>query len=300
MKKDKSWFLRHKVISTILAVLLFAVPLIVVNLLFKWKSNIYIIEAEWSAGDVLGYIAGFEAFIGTVLLGVVAIAQNKKANDINDRLLQMQEESQRFKIKEKASPVTLKPLITDLKNKYYVIKNDDNYKEYDVVNQKYKYIFFMKSPSIDPDNCKLFNMIIEIENISKIILKEIYIDNFRLYDITTNDSGVSPEKEKIREYVFDENNEDNSIQCVLRPGDTVRVCFKIGMDGYDLSKESFNVNFDLSTMSIYNVIFSENVNLFRNNVADKEDRVYVVEDRSYFVNMPEAIEPFDEEDKNNG
>ena len=147
---------------------------------------------------------------------------------------------------------------------------------------------------------KNFNMVIELENISDIILREIYIDNFRLYDITTNNSGVSPAKEQIREYVFDENNEDNSIKCVLRPGDMVRICFKIGMDDYDLSNESFNVNFDLSTMSIYNVIFSENVNLFRNNVVDTRDRVYVSEDRSYFVNMPEAIERYDEEDKNNG
>lgn len=300
MKKGKSWFLRHKVISVVIAVLLFAVPLIVVNSLFKWKSNIYIIEAEWSAGDVLGYIAGFEAFIGTILLGIIAVVQNKKANDINDRLLQMQEESQRFKIKEKAAPVAVTAQITDLSKKYYVIKDDDVFDEYDVLNQKYKYVFFVDSPSINRDNRKLFNMVIELENISDIILKEIYIENFRLYDIITNNSGVSPTKEEIREYIFDVSNENNYIQCMLRPKDTIKICLKIGMDEYDLSKESFNVNFDLSTMSIYNVIFSENVNLFRNNVADEKDRVYVVEERAYFVNMPEAIEPYDEEDSNNG
>ena len=232
---------------------------------------------------------GYMSFFGTVLLGAVAMAQNQKVHNINDKLLQMQEESQRFQIKEKASPISITPIILDKHRNYYVICDDSDFDEFDVVNQKYEYIFFMECPLIEKDKANLYNMVIEIENISDIILKEIYIENFKLYDIITNSSGVPVEKENIREYIY-ENKPDQSINCILKPHEKMKMCFKIDMDGYDLSEESFHLNFDISTMSIYNVIFSENINMMRNNVVDKVDRVFLNVDRVYFVNMPEAIE----------
>lgn len=55
----------------------FFLPLLIVHLIFKWHSGISFFEAEWTAGDIITYIAGFEAFIGTVFLGTVAIKQNE-------------------------------------------------------------------------------------------------------------------------------------------------------------------------------------------------------------------------------
>ena len=49
----------HKALSCIIAILMFVLPLIVVHFLFKWNSNIEWIQAEWDAGDVISYIAGF-------------------------------------------------------------------------------------------------------------------------------------------------------------------------------------------------------------------------------------------------
>ena len=43
-------------------------------------------------------------------------------------------------------------------------------------------------------------------------------------------------------------------------------------------------------ISIYNVIFSTNVTLFRNNVVDIVDRVYVIIDQCNFQNMLELDE----------
>lgn len=289
MKKDKPWFLRHKVISIFLVLLLFVIPLIAVNILFKLETDVWFLQAEWSAGDILGYIAGFEAFIGTLLLGVAALKQSDRANEINDRLMQMQEESQRFEIREKAAPIAVIPQTADQKKQSYVI-NDDDSDEYDVLNQKFEYVFFTESPSITRENYKLFNMVIELVNISNAIIKEIELSNFRLFDILTNTSGVSPEKENITEYIYNENNAETTVKCMLRPGESVKICLKIGMDGYDLSKESFCVNFDLSTVSIYNVRFTENVGMLRNNVVDEKDRVYISEDQRSFASVPDAAE----------
>ena len=109
LKKNNSGFNRHIIVNIIIAILLFTLPLIIINILFKMKTDIWFLKAEWSAGEVLSYIGGFEALLGTIILGVVAIKQNNKANDINDRLLKMVEESRRFRIEEKAASVQLIP-----------------------------------------------------------------------------------------------------------------------------------------------------------------------------------------------
>lgn len=94
------WMLTHKTKTAILTALLFAVPLIIVHILFKWNSRITWIQAEWSAGDILSYIAGFEAFIGTTFLSFLALWQNQKhkqENDAKDRqLIEIENEKMRL------------------------------------------------------------------------------------------------------------------------------------------------------------------------------------------------------------
>lgn len=72
--------------------MLLGIPFII-NVLFKIYSPIYLFEAEWSAGDALGYYGDVLAFIGTVVLGALALYQNhiikkeadKKAADIEEQ-----------------------------------------------------------------------------------------------------------------------------------------------------------------------------------------------------------------------
>lgn len=74
------WIKKNKLFFGFIVLLLFLVPLLIVHILFKLNSNIEWLLAEWSAGDVLAYIAGFEAFIGTVALGALALWQNQQIN----------------------------------------------------------------------------------------------------------------------------------------------------------------------------------------------------------------------------
>lgn len=95
-----NWIMKHKTITTIIVILLFSIPLIIVHFLFKWDSNNYWIVAEWSAGDIIAYIAGFEAFIGTTLLSFLALWQNQKhklENDAKDqKILEIENEKIRL------------------------------------------------------------------------------------------------------------------------------------------------------------------------------------------------------------
>ena len=90
-----AWILKHKTKTLILIIVLFLLPLIIANALFKWYSGFSFLSAEWSAGDLIVYIAGFEAFIGTVILGFVAAWQTARANNTNDKLFTLTEENER-------------------------------------------------------------------------------------------------------------------------------------------------------------------------------------------------------------
>lgn len=90
-----AWVKKHKMMTILVIIGLLLVPLIVVHLLFKWDTGYDFISAEWSAGDLIVYIAGFEAFAGTVILGIIAVWQTDKANKTNDSLLKLTEENER-------------------------------------------------------------------------------------------------------------------------------------------------------------------------------------------------------------
>ena len=59
-----------------------AVPM-VVNILFKFSSTF---SAEWSAGDALAYVSGFQALLGTIILGIITVEQGQDAQRVNERL----------------------------------------------------------------------------------------------------------------------------------------------------------------------------------------------------------------------
>ena len=72
------WIKKNKFLTGLIVFLSFITPLIIVHFLFKYDSGNDLIRAEWTAGDVLAYIAGFLAFIGTISLGALALWQNQQ------------------------------------------------------------------------------------------------------------------------------------------------------------------------------------------------------------------------------
>ena len=80
------WFIKNKLKAIVLAVLGFVLPLLVVHLLYKLNIGLVWLHTAWTAGDILTYIAGFEALCGTVILGLVSIYQNKAAQQANERI----------------------------------------------------------------------------------------------------------------------------------------------------------------------------------------------------------------------
>lgn len=105
---------KHWIATILICVSAFALPLLIVHILFKWSSGNSWLAAEWSAGDVLGYIAGFESLSGTIALGIVTVYQSKKANEANERLAKENNQLQK---------ISIQPLLPILKVNNLDIKN---------------------------------------------------------------------------------------------------------------------------------------------------------------------------------
>lgn len=100
---------KHKPYVLLICILIFILPLIIVHILYSIDIRCEWLKAKWSAGELLSYIAGFEAFIGTVSLGFLSLYQNHQ--------LQSQYE-------ESKKPLLSMNLINDNNFIYLVIENN--------------------------------------------------------------------------------------------------------------------------------------------------------------------------------
>lgn len=89
MEKILKWINGHKKFSVFLILITVLIPIIVTHILFKIKTGCGWIIAEWEAGDILGYCGDILSFLGTIILGYVAICQTQKANDISEKLMEL-------------------------------------------------------------------------------------------------------------------------------------------------------------------------------------------------------------------
>ena len=80
------WIKSHKIGTAFICVCFCVLQAFIIHVLHKWNIGIPFFAAEWNPGDVLEYVSGFEAFLGTVFLGVVSLDQSRKAEETNKRL----------------------------------------------------------------------------------------------------------------------------------------------------------------------------------------------------------------------
>lgn len=82
------WIKSHKILFVLSCIgvitMLFGIPF-VINLLFKTPAVNELFQAEWDAGDALGYYGAVLSFIGTVVLGALALYQNHIIKLLIDR-----------------------------------------------------------------------------------------------------------------------------------------------------------------------------------------------------------------------
>lgn len=89
-------FLKVLIVIVALLALVIALP-VLINLLFKLPAPSSICIAEWTAGDALGYYGAVLSFLGTVALSALALWQNYKINELNNKHTTLLEEMEREK-----------------------------------------------------------------------------------------------------------------------------------------------------------------------------------------------------------
>lgn len=80
------WMKGHKFITGLICFIIFILQALAVHALHKCNIGIPWFSKIWEPGDFLAYVSGFEAFLGTVFLGLVSLNQSKKADAANMRL----------------------------------------------------------------------------------------------------------------------------------------------------------------------------------------------------------------------
>lgn len=88
MDRILKWIIRNMSKSFLIIIIVFFIPLLVVHILFKLTAVNNFFVAKWTAGELLGYISGFLAFIGTIVLGVLALWQNKQIHNQQIEMLE--------------------------------------------------------------------------------------------------------------------------------------------------------------------------------------------------------------------
>lgn len=128
MNKILEFIRKHSKITVILIILCSLLPLIIVHILFKWNSGIAFLVAEWSAGELLGYIGTLLSFWGTIILGWLALQASNKANELSRRVIELEQDHYRLEMRPfvlvsnwKAYEVDSRELVNDPKKKFIQI-----------------------------------------------------------------------------------------------------------------------------------------------------------------------------------
>lgn len=90
MEKILSWIKNHKKLAILIVVLLVLLPILTIHILFKIKTEFYWLQATWQSGEILSYFGDVLTFIGTIVLGYVAITQTERANSLTHALLKIE------------------------------------------------------------------------------------------------------------------------------------------------------------------------------------------------------------------
>lgn len=95
MEKILQWINENKVKTICIISAIIFVPILIIHILFKWDPGISCLIPEWEAGDILGYFGDVISFLGTIILGYIAILQTEKANTLSNEMVKLEWEKKK-------------------------------------------------------------------------------------------------------------------------------------------------------------------------------------------------------------
>lgn len=132
------------------------VPLIVILVSFAGDFGFLPTGTDLDKSDWLGFWAGYLSFAGSLILGVIALWQNDKANEMNDMMAKLTQESnelvkgnQRLEISRNKPVLEVVPLILDEIPQPFVSKTEKDYDiKFNIFNSSSNNAFNIKTTDI--------------------------------------------------------------------------------------------------------------------------------------------------------
>lgn len=155
MNKALEFIHKHGKVVIVLIILCSLLPLVIVHILFKWNSGIDFLSAEWSAGELLGYIGTLLSFWGTIILGWLALQASDKANELSKKVIELEQDHYRLE---------MRPFVLVSNWKAYEIDNQEL-----ANNPKKKYIQIGS-----PNGEKILGLAIELTNTTESVISVQY------------------------------------------------------------------------------------------------------------------------------
>ena len=177
------WISKHKKITTLLCCIIIFLPIIIIHVLFKIKTNFYWLQSEWTSGEVLGYFGDVLSFIGTITLGYIAVSQTEKANSLSEELLRIEKDK-------------LKPRLDFSQDNLYNIYLSDNiYQQFSVKKRPERMIMEILYTTEPRSGIVTDSALIELEvlNRSGSDISQIYVRNVDFY-LCVNDPNNNSNK----------------------------------------------------------------------------------------------------------
>lgn len=178
MNKIVAWIQTHKGRTACIVFIAFICPLVIVHILFKLKTNIDWLVAEWEPGDVLAYIAGFEALLGTVILGVITVKQSQDAQKMNERLSKENNYLQKISVQKLLPFIKIPKVVVEDSQEIkaqYVAPNSVSVSETITPNERRTFIN-IGTTSVGADEIFLKTIKLTLKNISEGIISKITIE----------------------------------------------------------------------------------------------------------------------------
>lgn len=203
MSKILDWIKKHVWQTILIGFGLFFAPLFLVHVAYKIPAISPWFASTWEAGELITYIAGFEAFLGTVVLGAVAVRQNDKSNELNARMIKNEELHGTFE--RQPNLVIRNSKIQPFINKhkvsfpsYIFIPRDCNQHEYLSSDDMFQVSFELLNDSNTYASIMILQMDLRIFNSPDInsFIKSIIFDKY-LYDECVSIYNIAPQKTTI-------------------------------------------------------------------------------------------------------
>lgn len=206
MSEILDWINKHKLYTLLIIVSIFLIFFLPIHILIYMNSVLtssFFDEIGLSTDSLITYIAGFEAFVGTFFLGIIALRQNEKANDLNKRMLENEEKRDIYdrtpRIKVTAGEISHVSLGT--------------LEDMDIPYYSYANIFNTRGRSAIVQN------------------KDLYLQ--KIYLLSTSYCDIHAKVKDFHLLIFDTNGEDIAINYKIIPEQNFPVKFLIHSDPYE-------------------------------------------------------------------